>query len=103
MVDQDFIGSIRTAEQQAEDMLEAAKQQALASVEQARVQAAEIIASARKQAEDEQNSALEAAQKEVERIECEAAELEELDVPEIMISDAAKVVSERIVSYSVDR
>ena len=103
MVEQDFIGSIRTAEQQAEDMLDAAKQQALASVEQARVQAAEIIASARKQAEQEQSAAIDETQKKVENIETEAAQIEDLDVAENVINDAADAVAERIVKYSVDR
>lgn len=103
MVDQDFIGSIRAAEQQADELIEAAKQQAAKSVEEARVQAAEIVASARKQAEQEQSAAIDETQKKVENIETEAAQIEDLDVAENVINDAADAVAERIVKYSVDR
>lgn len=103
MVDQDFISSIKSAEQQADELIETAKQQAAKSVEEARVQAAEIIASARRQAEQEQSDALADAQKKVESIETEAAQIDDLEVPENVISDAADAVAERIVKYSVDR
>lgn len=103
MVDQDFIGSIRAAEQQADELIEAAKQQAAKSVEEARVQAAEIVASARKQAEQEQSAAIDETQKKVENIETEATQIEDLDVAENVINDAADAVAERIVKYSVDR
>ncbi|NLW11556.1 MAG: hypothetical protein GX028_06010 [Clostridiaceae bacterium] len=103
MVDQDFIGNIRSAEQQADELIEAAKEQAAKSIEDARVRAAEIVASARKQAELEQADAMSAAQKEVDSIEAEAIQINELDVPDHVISDAADAVAERIVKYSVDR
>jgi vacuolar-type H+-ATPase subunit H len=103
MVDQDFIGQIRAAEKQEDELISTARDNAAIAIEEARNKAAEMLSSARAQADEEQRELLDSATRQAAAIEQEAVESDNTTDDDTDLHEAVSAVAGRIVNYCVDR
>lgn len=103
MVDQDFIGQIRAAEKQEDELINTARDNAAIAIEEARNKAAEMLSSARAQADEEQRELLDSATRQAAAIEQEAVESDNTTDDDTDLHEAVAAVAGRIVNYCVDR
>lgn len=103
MVDQDFIGQIRAAEKQEDELISTARDNAAIAIEEARNKATEMLSSARAQADEEQRELLDSATRQAAAIEQEAVESDNTTDDDTDLHEAVAAVAGRIVNYCVDR